>query len=104
MAQNVQNSHPKILSDEQKFILGSFLYGDILIREPALVEAIAYANAGGTVRVLYFDMDTTTRDTTTNDEMTFGEICCGVGHGSEQRLTLCDRVNYVKTEILLNNQ
>ena len=75
----IQNSNPKSLSDEQKFILGSFLYGDILIREPALVEAIAYANAGGTVRVLYFDMDTWI------DVMTFGESCCGVGHASGQR-------------------
>jgi len=65
------------LSSKQNFTLGTFLFGDGLIREPAQTEAIAYANAGAPVYALYFDMDTEL------DILTLAETCCGVAHGSE---------------------
>ena len=65
------------LSEEQKFTLGTIMYGDVLFRETALDEAKAYATAGAPVYTLYFDMETKI------DILTFAETCCGVAHGSE---------------------
>ena len=54
------------------------IYGDKLIRESALEEAVTYSAAGAQVFVLYFDMAT---------KIDFADIaqesCCGVAHAAD---------------------
>ena len=67
---------------DQRFALGSYMYGDLYFRQPAADEANAYANAGADVYKLYFDMDDVL-------DLAFMEIsCCGVPHFGEMLYTM----------------
>ena len=53
------------------------MYGDLFFRFSAQEEANAYANGGGNVYVLHFDMEKVV------DTLDWTVSCCGVPHASE---------------------